>query len=207
MAEEQLDEDLVRATQANSIASSAAFEELVARHQGRIMANCRYITKSPNDADDLAQEVFVKAFFALPRFEARSSFKTWLQRIKINHCLNFLEKKRGKVFVDADEPGLAVIEEMQVPPRAERDLSSLEDRERIELVLDGMTDALRVPLVLREVDGLSYQEIADEIGVGLSAVKMRIKRARESFREEWDLLQRRAEYSGELEIEPQGAVE
>lgn len=197
MSDPVSDEDLVVRAQTAAGSSNAAFEELVARHQGRIMANCRYISKSPNDADDLAQEVFVKAFFALSRFEGRSSFKTWLQRIKINHCLNFLDKKRGKIFVDADEPALTVVEEMQVAPRAERDFRSLEDRERIEIVLDGLTEALRVPLVLREVDGLSYQEIADHLEIGLSAVKMRIKRAREAFREEWDRLEREAEYRPE----------
>ncbi len=191
------DEELVLEAQEIQGGSSSAFDELVERHQGRIMANCRYITRSPNDGEDLAQEVFVKAFFALPRFEARSSFKTWLQRIKINHCLNFVEKKKGKVFVDAEEPALTLVEEMQVAPRAERDFHSLEDRERIELVLDGMSEALRIPLVLREVDGLAYQEIADQLDIGLSAVKMRIKRAREAFREEWDRLETEARYEGD----------
>lgn len=194
MSELMTDEELVEVSRASG-GSSQAFDELVRRHQGRIMANCRYISKSPNDAEDLAQEVFVKAFFALPRFEVRSSFKTWLQRIKINHCLNHLEKKRGKVFVDAEEPALTVVEEMRVQPRAERDLRSIEDRERIEIVLDDLSEAIRVPLVLREVDGLSYQEIADELEISLSAAKMRIKRGREAFREEWDRLESEARYA------------
>lgn len=194
MSDLMTDEELVEASRTGG-GSSQAFEELVSRHQGRIMANCRYLSKSPDDAEDLAQEVFVKAFFALPRFEARSSFKTWLQRIKINHCLNHLEKKRGKLFVDTEQPGLAAVEEMRVPARAERDLSSLEDRERIEIVLDDLSEALRVPLVLREVDGLSYQEIARRLEISLSAAKMRIKRARETFRSEWDRLESEARYA------------
>ncbi|MEM1246127.1 MAG: sigma-70 family RNA polymerase sigma factor [Acidobacteriota bacterium] len=199
------DEELVEASRSGG-GSSQAFDELVSRHQGRIMANCRYISKSPNDAEDLAQEVFVKAFFALPRFEARSSFKTWLQRIKINHCLNHLDKKRGKVFVDAEEPGLAAVDEMRVQPRAERDLKSIEDRERIEIILDDLSEALRVPLVLREVDGLSYQEIADHLEISLSAAKMRIKRAREAFRNDWEQLEREARYAG-YEAESANALE
>ena len=73
-----------------------AFETLVERHRNRVMANCRYISGSPADAEDLAQEVFVKAFFGLQNFEGRAQFATWLNRIKVNHCLNFLEKAEGK---------------------------------------------------------------------------------------------------------------
>jgi RNA polymerase sigma-70 factor (ECF subfamily) len=62
-----------------------AFEQLVVRYQRRVVANCRYITRDPNNAEDLAQEVLVKAFFRLRRFEGKSSFADWLQRIKIKH--------------------------------------------------------------------------------------------------------------------------
>jgi RNA polymerase sigma-70 factor (ECF subfamily) len=68
------------------------------------VANCRYITRDPNNSEDLAQEVLLKAFFALDRFEGRSTFRHWLQQIKINHCLNYMKKQEGKKYINIEEP-------------------------------------------------------------------------------------------------------
>ncbi len=155
------------------------------RHRGRVLANCRYLTRAAEDSEDLAQEVFLKAFFALERFEGRSTFKTWLQRIKINHCLNYLDKQKKRRVVDVEDPVVSARDELRVEPRAEKRVEAISDRERIAFVLDSLAETLRVPLVLRDADGDSYQEIADRLGIGLSAVKMRIKRAREEFRSRW----------------------
>ena len=147
-----------------------------------MLGNCRYLAGSGADAEDLAQEVFVKMFFGLSRFEGRSTFKTWLWRIKVNHCLNFLQRRRTERMVDVDTPGLDRTPELQTSPTAERALAAQADRALIDRSLDGMNDTLRVPLLLRDLDGLSYQEIADRLGLSLSAAKMRIKRGREEFR-------------------------
>lgn len=163
-----------------------AFDELVTRHQSKVMANCRYLTRSPGDVEDLAQDVFVKAYFALARFEGRAKFGTWVRRIKINHCLNFIEKRRGKRFVDIDDGDKPVPEALHQQATADGEIERKEMRTAIEQVLDGMPATLRVPLVMRELDQLSYQEIADTLGLGLSAVKMRIKRGRAHFRAEYE---------------------
>jgi RNA polymerase sigma-70 factor (ECF subfamily) len=155
------------------------FEELVRRYQKKVNTNCRYLSGSPADAEDLAQEVFVKVYFGLARFEGRSSFETWVQRIKSNHCINFVKKKRLHT-VDLDTPGVEGA--IGVAPKAEWVLEEKDTRARIGGVLLMMTETLRIPLVLRDMDGLSYEEIAEELGIGLSAVKMRIKRGREEFR-------------------------
>jgi RNA polymerase sigma-70 factor (ECF subfamily) len=162
-----------------------SFETLVRRHQNRVVTNCRYLSRSVADAEDLAQEVFVKAFFGLKGFEGRSSFGTWVHRLKINHCLNYLERRR-RTFVPVDEPALESEPAMQTPPEVLGDLAADEERRRIQRILDSMADTLRVPLLLRDLDGLSYQEIADTLKVGLSAVKMRIRRGREEFRALYD---------------------
>lgn len=184
MPEEDLrtDEELVQ--EATSVPGGVAepFEELVKRHQSSVLSNCRYLTRSPADAEDLAQEVFVRAYFALPRFEGRSAFKTWLRKIKVNHCLNFIAKWKNRVFVDVDEPGVENAPGLTVDGEGERNLEEAATRERISAAIDGIPDTLRIPLILREVDGFSYQEIADQLGLGLSAVKMRVKRGREEFR-------------------------
>jgi len=180
--ERESDDELVALAKAAGSRDARPFEALVRRHQGHVVANCRVLTRSSADADDLAQEVFVKAFFGLRRFEGRAQFRTWLQRIKVNHCLNHLRRTRGAIMVDVDDLAEAGHEAIQTPAAAERELEARSDRERIVLVLDSMPDTLRIPLMLRDGDGHSYDEIAATLGIGLSAVKMRIKRAREEFR-------------------------
>lgn len=180
--DEATDTQLVELLQADRAADTRAFDVLVRRHQQFVVANCRFLTRSSNDAEDLAQEVFVKAYFALQRFEGRSQFRGWLQRIKVNHCLNHLRKTRGTVMVDVDDETVADDPRLAAPARAHSDLESSEERARIARVLDAMSDTLRIPLILRDADGLSYDEIAAQLGLKLSAVKMRIKRGREEFR-------------------------
>lgn len=180
------DERLVELAKAETTGDTRPFDVLMRRHQGFVKANCRVITRSPADSEDLAQEVFVKAFFALRRFEGRSQFRTWIQRIKVNHCLNHLRKTKGTTMVDVEDVEAESHEAMQTSPTAHTNLQATSDRERILEVLDAMADTLRIPLMLRDGDGLSYEEIATQLGVGLSAVKMRIKRAREEFRQRFD---------------------
>jgi len=179
---QQTDDQLVERARTDGPSDTRAFEELVRRHQGFVVANCRVITKSAVDAEDLAQDVFVKAFFGLKRFEGRAQFRTWLQRIKVNHCLNHLRTTKGAIMVDIDNLAQDDHPEMQTAPSAHVDVQAASDRERILMVLDAMSDTLRIPLMLRDGDGQSYEEIAGHLGIGLSAVKMRIKRAREEFR-------------------------
>lgn len=181
-----LDDELVEHARAGGNRDTRPFEELVRRHQRFVVGNCRVIVRSPNDAEDLAQEVFVKAFFALRRFEGRSQFRTWLQRIKVNHCLNHLRKTRGAITVDIEEVAPEGHSGMQTAPNAETELQTAGDRDRIMRVLDLMSDTLRIPLMLRDGDGESYDEIAAHLGIGLSAVKMRIKRARIEFRQRFE---------------------
>ncbi len=127
----------------------------------------------------------MKAYFALKRFEGRSTFKTWIHRIKINHCLNYLAKQKVRRHVGGDVGGDAPPAPLRTGPDADRGLERHDARRLIGEVLETLPDTLRVPLGMRDLDQLSYQEIADELGVGLSAVKMRIKRGREQFRAEY----------------------
>jgi RNA polymerase sigma-70 factor (ECF subfamily) len=180
--DQETDDRLVELARTDKGEDTRPFEALVRRHQGFVVANCRVITRSAADAEDLAQEVFVKAFFGLRRFEGRAQFRTWLQRIKVNHCLNHLRKTRKAVMVDIDDVTPEDQHAMRTPPNAHVELQAAGDRERIVSVLDAMPDTLRIPLMLRDGDGLSYEEIAAQLGIGLSAVKMRIKRARDDFR-------------------------
>lgn len=124
----------------------------------------------------------MKAFFALPNFEGRSSFRHWLQRIKVNQCLNHLKKRSGKGDLSIDEENLVGHQQLQVPAEAITNLEADARRQHIDAILNSMPATLRLPLVMCDMDELSYDEIAVSLGIGLSAVKMRIKRAREQFR-------------------------
>lgn len=184
-AGESSDEALVAQARRSHNVDTRAFDQLVRRHQRRVLANCRHMTNAHHDAEDLAQEVFVKAYFALESFEGRATFKTWLQRLKVNHCLNYLRRRQlvTQVSLDDDDHGAAeAAQAAQEQPTITRELEQRDERARITAVLDAMADTLRVPLVLRDVDDLSYDDIAETLGIGLSAVKMRIKRGRAEFR-------------------------
>lgn len=159
-----------------------AFEQLVRRYQKKVIANCRFLTRNPDCAEDLAQEVFVKAYFGLARYEGRSAFSTWLQRIKINHCFNYLKKQRGKAFVDIEDANMQTAAEVVRQPEAEKAMIAAGERQQIAQILEAMPGNLRIAIILRDMDQLSYEEVAETMGISLPAVKMRIKRGREEFR-------------------------
>lgn len=179
------DEDLLREARNAPEGDLRAFEQLVLRYQRRVVANCRYITRDQNNAEDLAQEVLVKAFFGLRGFEGRSSFAGWLQRIKINHCLDHLRKESARSFVGIEEQHVQEFDELKDLVTADNLLKAISDQQLISAVLDSLPSTLRIPLLLCDMDELSYEEVAESLGVGLSATKMRIKRARELFRERY----------------------
>jgi RNA polymerase sigma-70 factor (ECF subfamily) len=163
-----------------------AFETLVQQHQRRIVADCRHITRDESVAEDLAQEVFLKAYFGMKNFEGRSSFRHWLQVIKVHHCLNHLKKQRGKTAVSIDDEGPQSSEEIKAFSSHDRSEERFSEQQIIHRVLDAMPDNLRLPLVLRDMDELSYEEVASNLNISLSAAKMRIKRAREWFRDQYE---------------------
>ena len=187
------DDALVAAIRTAPAGNAHAFDELVRRHQRRILANCRHLARASNDAEDLAQEVFVKAYFSLEGFEGRSTFITWLTRIKTNHCLNYLQRRRGVRYVEFEDAEKTHDARLRQEPLVLSDLERRDERARIDATLDALPDTLRVPLVLRDIDGLSYEAVADTLGIGLSAAKMRIKRAREQFRVLFSTIERGGE--------------
>ena len=179
---EDLDEELLRAVRGAREGDLRAFEQLVARYQNRILADCRYLTRDENNSEDLAQEVFVKAFFGLRSFEGRSSFRHWIQKIKVYHCLNHIKKRANKDDVSIDEEAVESNEQLHVPAAVQHKMESEGRKMRVEDALNALPPTLRIPLIMCDMDDLSYEEIAIALGIGLSAVKMRIKRGRERFK-------------------------
>ncbi|MEK9502614.1 RNA polymerase sigma factor [Gaopeijia maritima] len=177
------DDDLVRAAlDGAAIGDTRALDVLIERHQGHVRANCEFLAGEAETARDLAQEVMVKAYFGLDTYRGEASFRTWIRRVKVNHCLNHLARARPD-FVDVDSGASRGDEAMSVSPDV--DVEAPERRNAVAAVLGELTETLRVPLVLRDVDGFSYDEIAGQLDIKLSAAKMRVARGREQFREVW----------------------
>ena len=184
-ASNDLERQLALAARSAPEGDSRAFEQLILLHQRKILANCRYLARDESNYEDLAQEVFVKAYFGIKTFEGNSSFGHWLRRIKVNHCLNHLKRNEGRFPVDIADEAILQEERLQVPPIAESRLDAADQRNRIHTILGMMPIGLRIPLIMRDMDDFSYDEVASALGLGLSAVKMRIKRARELFRKNY----------------------
>ncbi len=155
-----------------------AFAELVRRHAPHVRALCEATLRGPAEADDAAQEAFLKAHRALGRFSGESSFGTWLHRIAVNHCLDLLRASARRrsdsldslLESDASALGAALSE----PSSAK----ALEDRDTVDRLLARLNPDQRLALTLRETEGLSYEEIAKVMGCSLDSVKARLKRAR-----------------------------
>jgi RNA polymerase sigma-70 factor (ECF subfamily) len=178
------DDRLVRLAQHADPSDCRPFEELVRRYQAKVIANCRYLTGSADDAEDLAQEIFVRVFFALRRFERRSLFSTWLFRIKVNHCLNHLRSTRAagrRVALDDLDDNTE--DALRTEDSIELELTEEASRQRVRSAIQELPQTLRVPLVMRELDEMTYDDIAQQLGLKLSAVKMRIARGRQRLRE------------------------
>lgn len=173
------DRELVRRAQHED---QAAFEELVRRHQHRVFAVAGGILRRREDVEDIAQQVFVKAYFSLKRFDQRAAFSTWLYKITVNECWDMLRKKKVRPLVY--EADLSEEQARQVTAAAEQDRDgpdiseTLQARQRVERLLVGLDERDRLMLVLKEVEGFAVEEIAQVLDLNANTVKVRLFRAR-----------------------------
>ncbi|HRY29104.1 MAG TPA: RNA polymerase sigma factor [Elusimicrobiota bacterium] len=158
------------------------FAHLVRRHQEKVRSLCLSLMRNATEADDAAQEVFVKAFQALGRFQGRSRFSTWLYRVAYRHCLDLL-RSRGRRRTDSLEVLLEERGEGAMPVAASSGGAALENREVLEKILSSLPPEYRLILTLREAQGLSYEELAAATGTTLDSVKARLRRARQALEE------------------------
>ena len=181
------DNGLVRAFQAGN---RSAFDRLVLHHQDRVFTTCYRILGNYEDADETAQETFVKAFRSLKRFRMESAFSTWLFRIAVNTCKNrlksaeFRNRKRRVSTHPSENPG------GEVPGKELRDQNPgpddlLEKKQKARLVqraVEALPHDQRAVIVLRDIQGFSYEEISNITGDPLGTVKSKISRARQRVR-------------------------
>ena len=177
------DAALIRAFQSGN---RIAFDKLVLKHRDRVFSLCYRFLGDYQEADDTAQEVFVKVYKSLKRFKFKSSFSTWLYRIVINTCKNrvkSLEYRNRKKMVRIDNPENSDDSSKTMEIRYEREtpMAELEKQERMELIqkaIDSLPSEQREVVVLRDIEGLSYEEITDITGYKLGTLKSRLSRAR-----------------------------
>ena len=166
----------------------AAYAEMVDTYAGRIYNLALRLMGDEAAAEDVLQETFLNAFRAIDRFEGRSQLGTWLYRIANNTALMQLRKKEPVTFsidapVETDEGDELPRQFFDFCCLPERELLSDEARMEMRAAIDDLPDSLRVVFVLRDLEGLSTQETADELGLSVPAVKTRLMRARLALRE------------------------
>jgi RNA polymerase sigma-70 factor (ECF subfamily) len=159
-----------------------AFENLVQRHQHRVFAVARGILKRQEDVEDVAQQVFVKAYFSLKRFDQRAAFSTWLYKITVNECWDLLRKRKARPLVYESDFSEEQSRQYTATERASSkgpDTSErMAMRERLENMLGQLEKRDRAMLVMKEVEGFSVEEIAESMGLNANTVKVRLFRAR-----------------------------
>ncbi|MGQ9671822.1 MAG: RNA polymerase sigma factor [Candidatus Aminicenantales bacterium] len=168
------EKELIRLSQAGN---GEAFGQLVERYKIKVFSLAYGLTRDRVAADDLAQEVFIKAYYVLPKFKFRSEFGTWLYRVAINHIKDYLRKsKRHGLAVPLDDvPEIKMAAENR-PHEAER-----EEEKRRHLVrqaLEKLPEKHRAILMLRDIQGLSYEEVGRILGLSPGTVDSRLFRAR-----------------------------
>lgn len=165
-----------------------AFGELVTLYQNKVYTMCMHLAGNPEDAKDLAQEAFIRVYHALPGFRGQSAFTTWLYRIVFNLWSNELRKRKKNYTVSLDSPIHTEGGEIQRTPADEKQnpellLEAMEERRLVWQALDSLNQEQRTVLVLREMHGYSYDEMARGLGWSPGTVKSRLNRARIQLKE------------------------
>jgi RNA polymerase sigma-70 factor (ECF subfamily) len=174
---------LVRRAQAGD---EGAYEELVRTHQRRVLAVVGGILRGSEDVEDVAQQALAKAYFSIRRFDLRSAFGTWLYKITVNECWDYLRKKKVRRLVyEADLSEEQVWKLEAVPEQSFGDThphgdaaSRAEQRQLVERLLGELDEKDQLMLVMKEVEGFSVEEIGEVLGLNVNTVKVRLFRAR-----------------------------
>lgn len=182
MADKTSDQLLVERAQAGD---RRAFDVLVLRYQQRIVKLVMRYVHDPSEAEDVAQEAFIKAYRALSGFRGESAFYTWLYRIAINTAKNYLgtlQRKPLDFDLDPQHPLYAEVDEKLRDEETPEGLVLQEElRRTVEQSMASLPEELRIAIMLREIDGLSYEEIASAMDCPIGTVRSRIFRAREAI--------------------------
>lgn len=187
LQEADQDSVIVKQVQAGDV---AAFDRLIVKYRERLYGVIYHMTSNREDASDLTQDAFIKAFQAINRFQGQSSFFTWLYRIAINATLSHLRKNRFKSFlsldtVNSEEPvSQELISALTDKTGADRDAFVHELQEKLNEAMQKLSIKHRTVITLFEIDGLSHQEIADVMDCSIGTVRSRLHYAKQLLQAE-----------------------
>jgi RNA polymerase sigma-70 factor, ECF subfamily len=158
--------------------SHTEFEEFVRKNEDRIFNLCLYMLGNSQDAQDAAQDTFIKTYKGLKDFRPEASLYTWVYRIAVNTCLDHIKKSRHDPL-----KGEVLLEQLETSePSPESRYHSKQNSEALQSALQELPQKLRSAIVLKEIEGLSYEEIAPVLDTSVGTVKSRISRAREELK-------------------------
>ena len=185
MSDREIDQQLVERVQRGD---KQAFGLLVAKYQRKLARLLSRLIRDPAEVEDVAQETFIKAYKALPAFRGDSAFYTWLYRIGINTAKNFLvsQGRRAPTTTDFDSEEAETFEDadqLRDNNTPERLLMTKQIGDTVNVAMEVLPEELRTAIVLREIEGLSYEEIATIMECPIGTVRSRIFRAREAISE------------------------
>ena len=172
--------DLVRRVQTRD---EIAFKQIVDRYQSKVFSIIYGILRNRNDAEDIAQQVFAKIYFSINSFDFRSSLLTWVYKITVNECYDYLRKKKVRKLVYESDLG---DEENQGMERSEPDATrpvdqTLADRDLVVKLLEKVSAEDRNLMLLKEVEGHSVEELAEMTGLNENTIKVKLFRARQKL--------------------------
>jgi RNA polymerase sigma-70 factor (ECF subfamily) len=175
--------ELVRRAQAGDV---SAYEDLVRLHQSRVLAVVGGILRGSQDIEDVAQQALAKAYFSIRRFDSRSAFGTWLYKIAVNECWDYLRKKKVRRLVYESDLSEEQVRKLDAIPEhgyggashREDTARQLEQRQLVERLLAELDDRDQIMLVMKEVEGFSVEEIGQLLELNVNTVKVRLFRAR-----------------------------
>ncbi len=180
------------ATEKNLVDLSAkgnieAFETLIQSHQKKVYNIALRMTKNPEDAQELSQDALVRAFTAIKKFRGDSSFSTWLYRITINVCTDFLRKKNRAVVVSLEQGAAgnendSAVQLQEKRPGPEEQTEKNQLKQLVKEAMDSLTSEHREVLILRDIMDLTYRDIAHTLNKNEGTIKSRIKRARDALK-------------------------
>lgn len=185
MSEREADQLLVERVQQGD---KRAFELLVAKYHRKIIRLISRLVRDPAEVEDVAQDAFIKAYRALPQFRGESAFYTWLYRIAVNTAKNYLatQGRRPEALSDIDAEEAETFadgEQLRDINTPESMLHTRQVADTVNRAMEALPEELRTAITLREIEGLSYEEIAEAMGCPIGTVRSRIFRAREAIAE------------------------
>ncbi len=177
------EKELIRQAKSGNL---KAYEEIIGLYEKKVFSTIYYMVKNDNEVEDIAQEVFIKIYKNLGNFKEESSLYTWIYRITVNVCIDELKKRKKVVYLDEKIDTKDGEVELQLSDDSKSPTDIAEDndlKDKLEKCIKKLPESQRMMIILRDIKGFTYMEIAEIMKMNLGTVKSKINRARASLKE------------------------